>query len=118
VVDAFLDAARGGDLDALVALLDPDVALRADTRVGDAAVAREFRGARAVGEQAFAFASRVGYARPAVVNGVAGIVAIAPGRPIAVIAFVVAGGRIVELDILADPVRLRRLDLTIFDLSG
>jgi RNA polymerase sigma-70 factor (ECF subfamily) len=98
VVDAFLAAARGGDLEALVAALDPDVVLRAD--VGEGPL-RRYRGARVVAEQAMSFSARAQYARPALVNGTAGIVAVRDGHPIAVLGFTVAGGRIVEIDILA-----------------
>jgi len=112
VVTAFLAAARAGDFDALVALLDPDVVLRAD--VGTAAgLSRQLRGARAVAEGALSFAGRVDYARPALVNGAAGLVVRAPGRLIAILGFTVRSGRIVAMDILADPARLRRLDPTI-----
>jgi RNA polymerase sigma factor (sigma-70 family) len=100
VVDAFLAAARGGDFDALLAVLDPDVVLRAD------------RGARAVAEQAFGFARLARFAQPALVNGAAGVVVAPQGRPFAVIGFTVAHEKIVEIDILADPARLRQLDLT------
>jgi RNA polymerase sigma-70 factor (ECF subfamily) len=111
-VDAFLAAARGGDLDALVAVLDPDVMVRADLGTGPAGGLRQLRGARAVGEQALTFAGqRAQFAQPALVNGAAGLVAVAPGgRPLVVMAFTVVGGKISEIDILADPVRLRRLD--------
>jgi RNA polymerase sigma-70 factor (ECF subfamily) len=115
VVAAFLAAARGGDLGALVHLLDPDVVLHADMRVGGAPVSRTVRGAAAVAEQALGFARRARYARLARVNGATGLVAAAgPDRPIAVLGFTVAGGRIAEIDILADPVRLARLDPAVF----
>jgi RNA polymerase sigma factor (sigma-70 family) len=111
VVDAFLAAARGGDLQALVALLDPDVVLRADLGAMDTDASREFRGAPAVAEQALAFSGRARFARPALVNGAAGLVVAPHGRLFAVLAFTITRGRIVELDILADPERLRHLDL-------
>jgi RNA polymerase sigma-70 factor (ECF subfamily) len=111
VVDAFLAAARGGDFDALIAVLDPDVVLRADIGAAPGAIAREFRGARPVAEQALSFAWRADLARPVRVNGAAGLVVVTGGRPIAVLAFTVRHGQIVEIDILADPVRLRSLDL-------
>jgi RNA polymerase sigma factor (sigma-70 family) len=114
VVDAFLAASRDGDLGALLAVLDPDVVLRADP--GAAGVSREVRGAHAVAEQARAF-SRLGrFSRRALVNGVAGIVSRAPGGPtFSVMGFTVARGKITEIDILADPERLRLLDLTFLD---
>jgi len=107
VVGAFLAAAREGDLDALVAVLDPEVVLRADWGAG----AQEIRGARGVAEGALAFAWRAEFARPALVNGAAGLVVAQGDRPYAVMAFTVSSGRIAEIDILADVTRLRRLDL-------
>jgi RNA polymerase sigma factor (sigma-70 family) len=118
LVDAFLAAARGGDFDALVAVLDPDVVLRIDRGAVPADASREVRGARAVADQARTFARLARFARPALVNGAAGIVVAAPGRPLAVAGFTVARGRIVEIDLLADPARLRRLDLTVLDDRG
>jgi RNA polymerase sigma-70 factor, ECF subfamily len=113
VVDAFLAAARGGDYEALLAVLDPDVVLRADRGSLAPAAPRVIRGARAVVEQALTFSRFAGLARPALVNGAAGIVSFdREGRPFAVVGFTVTRGKIAEIDILADPVRLRRLDLT------
>src|SRR5262245_28821623 len=109
-VDAFLAAARGGDFDALIAILDPDVVLRADQGVSEDG-AREVRGAETVAGRALAWA-RVDLAvRRALINGAAGLVATRDGQPFSVGAFTVRRGRIVEIDILADPERLRRLDL-------
>jgi RNA polymerase sigma factor (sigma-70 family) len=115
VVDAFLAAARDGDLGALVAVLDPDVVVRADWGGVPAGASRMVRGARAVAEQALAFARRAPFARPALVNGAAGVVADTGGRLLAVMGFTVRRGKIVEIDILADPARLRRLDLAVLD---
>jgi RNA polymerase sigma-70 factor (ECF subfamily) len=113
VVDAFLAAARGGDFAALVAVLDPDVVLRADAGAVPPGASRVVRGAPAVAAQALAFARRLGpFARPALVNGAAGVVAAPGGRPVAVLGFTVVRGRIAEIDVLADPARLSRLDLT------
>jgi RNA polymerase sigma factor (sigma-70 family) len=106
VVDAFLAAARGGDVDALVAVLDPDVVLRAE----QPGAFREIRGSRAVAASALGFAWLAGHARPVLVNGTAGLVAAPRGRPVSVLGFTVRDGRIAELDILADPERLRRLE--------
>jgi RNA polymerase sigma factor (sigma-70 family) len=115
VVDAFLAAARDGDFDALVAVLDPDVVLRADGGAVRAGASQEVRGARAVAGQALLW-SRVDLTmRHALVNGAAGMVAIRDGQPFAVSAITVRGGKIVELDILADPERLAQLDLTILE---
>jgi RNA polymerase sigma-70 factor (ECF subfamily) len=110
VIDAFLAAARAGDFDALVAVLDPDVVFRID-RGELPAAAREpavARGAADVARTTLTRGARFAqFARPAVVNGAAGLV-IAPGpRPIAVIGFTVAQGRIVEIDLVADPDKLR-----------
>jgi RNA polymerase sigma factor (sigma-70 family) len=111
-VDAFLAAARNGDLEALVAILDPDVVVRADWGTVPVRIPTVLRGARAVAEQALAFAQRAPYGRPALVNGAAGVVVAAGRRLIAVMGFTVTGDKIVEIDILADPERLRHLDLT------
>ncbi|GDY29000.1 sigma-70 family RNA polymerase sigma factor [Gandjariella thermophila] len=111
VVDAFLTASRDGDFDALLAVLDPHVTLRADVGAEPAAGSRVVSGAESVAEQALAFAWRAEFARPALVNGAAGILVAHQDRPLAVMAFTVTGGKIVEIDILADPARLRRLDL-------
>jgi RNA polymerase sigma factor (sigma-70 family) len=111
VVEAFLAAARGGDFDALLSVLDPDVVLRADQGRVPGRRWVVLRGARAVAEQAFSFAWRAPLTRPALVNGAAGAVGGTADRPFAVMGFTVRGGRIVEIDILADPERLRQLDL-------
>ncbi len=112
VVDAFLAASRGGDFDALLALLDPDVVLRADRAAVQAGATTDVRGAAAV---ARTFSGRARAARPAVVNGAPGAVWAPGGRPRVVFGFTIMGGRIVEIDILADPARLRRMDLTVLD---
>ena len=112
VVDAFFAAARDGDFDRLVAVLDPDVVSRGE---GGAEGFVEVHGAGAVASRALRFAHLAPYVRPALVNGAAGVVVAPRGRPFAVIGFTVAGGRIVEIDALADPERLARLDLTILD---
>jgi RNA polymerase sigma factor (sigma-70 family) len=111
-VDAFLAAARTGDLEALVAILDPEVVVRADWGKMPTRVPTVLRGARPVAHQALAFARRAPYGRPALVNGAAGVVVAAGARLIAVMGFTVRGDKITEIDILADPERLRHLDLT------
>lgn len=115
VVEAFLAAARDGDFDALVAVLDPDIVLRADGGASGAA-SRIVRGAHAVAAQAAGF-SRLGLVSELVrVNDGVGIVSRRPdGQPFSVLGFTVAAGRIVQIDILADPERLRRLDLSAVD---
>ncbi|MFE3649052.1 sigma-70 family RNA polymerase sigma factor [Streptomyces sp. NPDC059152] len=115
VVDAFLAASRGGDFDALLAVLDPDVVLRADGRAAAPDMTKLVRGAAAVIEQAMLYSKVVSSARPALVNGAPGLVSMREGRPFSVMGFTVADGRIVEIDILADPVRLAVLDLTFLD---
>jgi RNA polymerase sigma factor (sigma-70 family) len=118
VVDAFLAASRAGDFDALLAVLDPDVVLRSDGGVGRAGLSREVRGAQAVAEQALTFSkfARSAHARPALVNGAAGVVSWSPdGQLFSVMGCTVRHGKIVEIDILADPARLRQLDLAVFD---
>jgi RNA polymerase sigma factor (sigma-70 family) len=114
VVDAFLAAARDGDFEALLALLDPDVVLRVD--FGPAASASQaVRGAQNVARQAQMF-SRIGLVmQPALINGVAGAVTKRDGEPFSIGAVTVRHRKIVALDILADPDRLRSLDLTILD---
>jgi RNA polymerase sigma-70 factor, ECF subfamily len=114
VVHAFLAAAREGDFEGLLALLDPDVVLRAD-RGPLAGGLTEIRGAQAVAAQA-RFYSQLGLVvQPALINGVIGAVSTREGEPFSVGAITVRGGKIVEIDILADPERLRQLDLTILD---
>ena len=111
VVEAFLAAAREGDFETLVAVLDPDVVLRAD--FGSGAPAREVRGAEAVVGQAQMY-SRLGLdIHVALVNGAIGIVAFRDGQPFSIGGVTVRHGKIVEIDFLADPERLRRLDLTL-----
>jgi RNA polymerase sigma-70 factor, ECF subfamily len=113
VVDAFLAASREGDFEALLELLDPDVVVRADFGVEGGSTV--FRGARAVIGQAL-FYSRMGLdMRPALVNGAAGAVSFRNGELFSVGAVTVRGGKIVEMDFLGDPERLRELDLTILD---
>src|SRR3954453_15307654 len=111
VVEAFLAAARDGDFDRLVAVLDPDVVLRVD--LGPAAGSREVRGATEVAGQAVTYSQLVLVMQPALINGALGLVTTRNGQPFSVQGFTIKGGRIVEMDILADPARLRRLDLTI-----
>jgi RNA polymerase sigma factor (sigma-70 family) len=112
VVDAFFLAARGGDFDALVAVLDPDVVLRLDTGASRPAASMMIRGATAVARQALSgltTALPVVHLRPALVNGAAGVIVTARGRPMTVIGFTVADGKIAEIDAIADPDRVRRI---------
>ncbi|HET6952875.1 MAG TPA: sigma-70 family RNA polymerase sigma factor [Acidimicrobiales bacterium] len=116
VVDAFFAAARDGDFAGLVAVLDPDVVLRADR--GALPGSGVVRGAAAVAGQALMFASPERVVRPALVNGAAGVVVALGGQVVAVMGFTVAGGQIVAIDALGDPERLDRLDLTALDDSA
>ena len=108
VVDAFLAASRAGDFEALLAVLDPDVVFRIDAG-GIAPRARPpVVGAEAVARQVLARGSRfAGFARAAIVNGSAGLVIVPVDRPFAVVGFTVSGGRILEIDLIADPEKLR-----------
>ena len=115
IVDAFLTASREGDFGALLAVLDPDVVLRIDGGAVRAGLSREVRGAEAVAEQTPTFSRLSPFVRPALVNGAAGVVVAPRGRPFAVMGFTVRRGKIVEIDVLADPARLHRLDLAILD---
>ncbi len=113
-VDAFLAAARGGDLAGLLAVLDPNVVLRADGGPTPAGGTREVRGAQAVAGLSISFTRRLAglAARPALVNGAVGIVSRgADGQLLSIMGFTIAHGRIVEIDILADVARLAALDL-------
>jgi RNA polymerase sigma factor (sigma-70 family) len=112
VVEAFLAAARDGEFDRLVAVLDPDVVLRQDFGAGRK---REVRGAAPVASQAESYARLELVSKPALINGAAGVVVTRDGQPFSVGAFIVRDGRIVEMDWLGDPDRLRELDLAILD---
>jgi ketosteroid isomerase-like protein len=114
-VDAFFAAARDGDFEALVAVLDPDVVLRSDGGAARPGASFVVHGARAVAEQAMTFARLSPFVRPALVNGGAGVVVAPGGRPFSVMGFTVGNGRIIEIQGLVDPDRLRRLDLAVLD---
>jgi RNA polymerase sigma-70 factor (ECF subfamily) len=110
VVDAFLAASRQGDFEALLQVLDPDVVFRIDTgpREGQKPVV----GAAAVARRILARGSRLApHARPAIVNGNAGVIVIPDARPFAVVGFSIENGKIVEIDLIADPAKLAHLDL-------
>ncbi|MGH2391603.1 MAG: sigma-70 family RNA polymerase sigma factor [Chloroflexota bacterium] len=111
LVDAFLAAARGGNFQALLALLDPDVVIRADPAAVQLGAAQEMRGATEVAATYSRLRART--ARPALVDGVAGAVFAPGGQPRVVFSFTIAGGKIVAIDLIADPVRISRLDLAI-----
>jgi RNA polymerase sigma factor (sigma-70 family) len=112
VVEAFLAAARDGDFDALVAVLDPDIVERVDTGSG---TILEVRGALTVARRAMAASQRDGLVgRRALINGAAGWVSVLDGELYAIAALTVHNGRITTMDVLLDPARLARLDLTLF----
>ncbi len=112
IIDAFIAAARGGDFEALVAVLDPDVILRADTGSG---VPTLVRGAHQVASGAVAFRRTGSESRPVLVNGAVGIVALVDGRPISVFEATFVDGRIATIDIVADPHRAATMELTLLD---
>jgi RNA polymerase sigma-70 factor (ECF subfamily) len=115
IVAAFLAAARGGNFDALLALLDPDVVLRADRAAVAAGAPEEIRGAPVV---AGTFSGRAQVAQPALVDGAAGAVWTQGGRPRVVFRFTITAGKIVAIAIVADPASLSRLDVTVLDDGG
>jgi len=111
VVDAFFAAARRGDFDALVSVLDPDIVERVDAGPARPDITRLVRGASVVAGRAIMFDQPSARLRPVLVNGAAGVVVTVGGEPFAVMAFTVSGGRIAEIDVLADADRLNRLDV-------
>jgi RNA polymerase sigma-70 factor (ECF subfamily) len=115
VVNAFFAAARGGDFDALVAVLDPDIVLRSDGGAARPGASALVRGALDVARRAITFAQPEASVRPALVNGAAGVVVVANGQPFSVMGFTVTNGKIAAINVLADPTRLGRLDLAGFD---
>jgi RNA polymerase sigma-70 factor (ECF subfamily) len=112
VVDAFLAASRGGDFEGLLAVLDPDVVVRADRAAVKLGTSPQLRGADAVAQS---FKGRARNAQPALVNGAVGVVVAPQGRLLLVLGVTVSGGRIVEIDVVAEPERLQQLDLAVLD---
>jgi RNA polymerase sigma-70 factor (ECF subfamily) len=112
VAGAFLAAARGDDFEGLLAVLDPAVVLRADAGTGPLGPSRLINGASEVAAQARRFARLARFAHPVLVNGTPGFLIAPDGKPLALIGLAVRDGKITEIDILADPQRLSRLDLT------
>ncbi|HEV2388110.1 MAG TPA: sigma-70 family RNA polymerase sigma factor [Candidatus Acidoferrales bacterium] len=111
VVDAFLAALRGGDFEGLLAVLDPDVVVRAESAEG----VREVRGARAWARGAIAFSRHVRFAQPALVDGAVGVVLAPRGRLLRALRFRIAGEKIVEAEVVVNPERLRQLDLAVLN---
>jgi RNA polymerase sigma-70 factor (ECF subfamily) len=113
VVEAFLAASRAGDFDALIAVLDPDVVFRHDAAPRALGVRSPVTGSTDVARRVLSRGTRLApLARPAVVNGAAGVVVGDPAQPFAVVGFTVAAGRIVEIDLITNPAKLRRLRLS------
>ena len=115
VAEAFLAAARGGDLGALIAVLDPEVVLTADAAASPSGAPATIRGAAAVASGARAASVRSRYARVALVNGTPGIVTAPRGRLTVVLAFTIPDDKISRIDVIADPARLAGLDLAVLD---
>ncbi len=115
VVDAFLAASRGGDINALLAVLAPDVVRRADRAALPLGAATEVRGAPAVTEETVVFARRSQFAEPALVNGAVGVVVAPRGRLLLALTITIENDKIAEFDVIADPARLQQLDLAVLD---
>ncbi|AWS44760.1 sigma-70 family RNA polymerase sigma factor [Streptosporangium sp. 'caverna'] len=113
VVNAFLDAARGRDINGLLAVLDPGVVRRADAAALPVGVPTEIRGARAVVEETLLLSQRARFAEAALVNGTVGVVVAPYGRLLLVLVLTVEKGRIAEYEVIADPARLHHLDLAV-----
>jgi RNA polymerase sigma-70 factor (ECF subfamily) len=110
VIDAFLAASRNGDFEALLEVLDPDVVFRIDAGGVPPRARPPVEGSEAVAAQILERgAPLAGFARPAIVNGNAGVIVVPREQPVAVVGFIVAEGRIAEIDVIADPAKLRRL---------
>jgi hypothetical protein len=115
VVDAFLSASRAGDFDALLAVLDPDVVLRTDPIAAPPGFPQVARGSTVVVNRALAAAHHARSSQLALVDGVVGLVIAPHGRLRRVLAFTISGRRIAEIDVIADPERLRLLHVAVLD---
>ncbi|MDF6041357.1 sigma-70 family RNA polymerase sigma factor [Streptomyces sp. JH14] len=115
VVDAFLAAARGGDFDALVAVLDPDVVARSDGGAGGAGAPTMVRGAASVARQAIMFAPFARSSQPALVDGAPAVISVREGQRFSVMRFTIERSRVVELYVIDDPARLPELDLVVLN---
>jgi len=113
VVEAFLAASRGGDFEALLAVLDPDVTLQADEAVTPPGVPRQLKGATVIARQGLAFSRRAQSARLALVNGAVGLIVAPRGRLSIAVSLTIVNGKITEMDVVADPERLATLDLAV-----
>jgi len=115
VVDAYLAATRGGDFEALLVLLDPDVVLRADRESVPTGIPMVIRGARAVAKGALASSERAQFTQQALVDGAVGLVMAPRGQLVVALRFTITHDKITEIDVVADPARLRQLDLAVLD---
>jgi len=115
VVEVFIAASRSGDMEALLAVLDPEIVLRIDATAVPQGAPRELRGAAKVAQGALAFSARSQFAQAALVNGAVGVIMAPRGRLFAVGVLKVRGDRILEMELVADPDRLRRLELAVLD---
>jgi RNA polymerase sigma factor (sigma-70 family) len=115
VVESFLAAARDGDFDGLLALLDPDVVLRVDGIAAGGGAPKVIRGAQLVAGQAHSYAKRSRFAEAALVDGAVGLVVAPRGRLMLVQTFTVTDGKIVGMEVIADPERLGQLELAVLD---
>ncbi|HEY1468460.1 MAG TPA: sigma-70 family RNA polymerase sigma factor [Candidatus Acidoferrum sp.] len=117
VADAFLTALRGRDFESLIAVLDPDVVVRADSTAAAAGAPTEIRGARTWAKGAITFARFAGSVQTMLVDGAVGLVLAPHGRLSRVLRLTIAGGKIVQVEVIADPERLRQLDLAVINES-
>ena len=115
VVEAFLAASRSGNFEALLEVLDPEVVVRADRAAVPAGSALELHGAAVAARQALSGSRRAQFAQPALVNGAVGVVVAPLGRLLLVVAFKVRGEKILEIEVIADPMRLHQLNLAVLD---
>jgi RNA polymerase sigma factor (sigma-70 family) len=118
VINAFLTASRNGDFDAMLAVLDPDIVFRVDAAAARGESTRELRGARALARGAIAWSGGARFTQLALVNGAVGVVIAPRGRLFGIGLFTIRDGRIVEMDLIADPVRLQGFDLGVLSPSG
>jgi hypothetical protein len=112
---SFLAASRSGDINALLAVLAPDVVRRADRAALPSGAATVVRGAPAVAEETVVFGRRSRFAEPALVDGAVGVVVAPRGRLLLALTVTVEDEKITEFDVIADPARLQRLDLAVLD---
>jgi RNA polymerase sigma factor (sigma-70 family) len=118
VINAFLAASRGGDFDAMLAVLDPDIVFRIDAAAARGEATRELRGARAVARGAIAWSGGARFTQLALVNGAVGVILAPRGQLFGVGLFTIHDRRIVAMDLIADPARLRELDLAVLPPTG